>query len=99
MHLNHIYKKGDVILIHDKKNNDLSTLSNENLLKRLYVIDRFENTNTVFLHRHNIVDTTRGKAPKFEDLEPNIRCRLSTIGFLILGRDFEIKGNKIEFNN
>lgn len=99
LHLNHIYKKGDVILIHDKKNNDLSTLSNENLLKRLYVIDRFENTNTVFLHRHNIVDTTRGKAPKFEDLEPNIRCRLSTIGFLILGRDFEIKGNKIEFNN
>ena len=79
--------------------NDLSTLSNENLLKRLYVIDRFENPSTVFLHRHNIVDTTRGKAPKFEDLKPNIRCSLSTIGFLILGRDFEIKGNKIEFNN
>ena len=99
--LSHVYKKGDMVLVFKNKLKDIRTLPQVELIKHLYVIDRFESSGIVIFFHNSISSSSYGEkrpqAPKDDNLASGLRCRLTSICCLVLGEDFQIEENRIVF--
>ena len=96
--------------IYENSLEDVYSMDQDNLLKRIYVIDGFESSKKLTIIHMNLSVAKKDKDDKnnkgdkgekidFSNLQPKIRCSLSKIKWLTLGVDFEFDGNKIVFKN
>ena len=99
--LSDILKKGDILLVYKDDKSELFDLKQEDLLKRAYVVDRFDgNTKRVFLYQINrskSIKVDKWEKIDFNNLLDAHRATLSSFNWLKLGSDFEFKGNNIVF--
>ena len=97
-HLDYLFKKNDMLILFKDNLQELKRLNTEELGKRLYCVKGFERNSGIILIKHNIQDKELGKGTKIDDfnnLPVKIRCSISNIKFIILGRDFEIIKGKV----
>ena len=102
-HLNLIYtlRRGMSVLLYQNHVDELKGMPNDELSKRLYVIDGFETDGNRIIIRHHLSaqkDLGKGESIKnWEKLPKKIRCGIATLNFLVEGIDFIITALGIEF--
>ena len=91
--------KGTMILIYKENKNELYKSTNEELSKRLYVIDGFETPSRLNCTRHNKQkESNRGQSiSDFDNLPIQIRTGASKLKFLIKDVDFSIENGNVIF--
>jgi CRISPR-associated endonuclease Csn1 len=104
--LEYILKAGDKILLCRNENEVVQDLDSVDIIKRLYVINGFENDGFRVVMKQHICalkdkDLGKGESPKdFDNLPKKIRCGINTLMFKLEGRDFEVSYNgKIKFKD
>lgn len=94
-------RNGMSILLYKDHTDELHGMPNDELSKRLYVIDGFETQgNLIKLVRHLSAKKDLGKGESIKDWEKlpeKIRCGIATLKFLVEGIDFVITASGIEF--
>jgi CRISPR-associated endonuclease Csn1 len=91
-----ILETGTKIILKKDENDDLKTLSNAELVKRLYVYTNFEKDGRLNFRYHlearnKIEDDYTESEVDFENPKPTLRFSYSKYEFLVEGYDFEIK--------
>jgi CRISPR-associated endonuclease Csn1 len=94
-------RSGMSVLIYKDHTDELHGMPNDELSKRLYVIDGFETDGNRIIIRHHLSaqkDLGKGESIKnWEKLPKKIRCGIATLNFLVEGIDFIITALGIEF--
>jgi CRISPR-associated endonuclease Csn1 len=97
--------KNDMLLLYGKEENPLELSDNE-ILSRIYVVRGFEkDRNRIIMVKNSCAksDAELGKGESIKswnELPDKIRCVITTLNYLILGKDFIIdtKSNKVRFD-
>ncbi len=103
--LSHQLRRGDILLLYNKMQDELKDMDNEMLSQRLYVVRGFENDgNRIILQKHTNAQPEKslGKGESIKDhgqLPEKIRCGINTFKYLILGIDFWITSKGITFKD
>ncbi|MBL7836861.1 MAG: hypothetical protein JNM67_05055, partial [Bacteroidetes bacterium] len=96
--LAYVLESGVKVLFKKEKNEDLKSLSNNEIGKRLYIYSRFEKDGRLNFKYHlearsdnDITETYVDSAVDFEKPIPTLRLRLSKCEFVVEGYDFKIE--------
>jgi len=98
LHLTYVLEVGTKIIFKKDEKEDLKSLPNSELIKRLYVYTRFEKDGRVNFKYHlearsdnDITETYTDSTVNFENPVPTLRLVINKCDFLVEGYDFEIK--------
>ncbi|HMP98860.1 MAG TPA: HNH endonuclease domain-containing protein [Cyclobacteriaceae bacterium] len=96
--LTYILEVGTKVIFRKDEKEDLKSLSNSELLKRLYVYTRFEKDGRINFKYHlearsdsDITERYKDSSVNFENPLPTLRLVLNKCNFLVEGYDFDIK--------
>ena len=96
--------QGQMVLLYKGTPHELFDMDNDQLSKRLYVINGFESTLQITLVHHanaqSYNELGKGESIKsFDNIPQKIRQSINVLKYLLMGVDFEIINGRIEFLN
>jgi CRISPR-associated endonuclease Csn1 len=94
----YVMRAGMKVIFKKTKDEDISTLSQHDILKRLYVYTNFEKDGRINFKYHlearsdkDVIETYTDSVVSFDNPLPTLRLRLSKCEFWVEGYEFEIK--------